>query len=268
MNHDADGDDEDRYTDEEAPYVWFDQIDWSALRRGLSSLELFDDPYLSLQITNLEIVDRFITEIEQDALQRVGDKMDIAHLAFLNAQSQMWIFSAYELLRTWRQRAKDVVKLSKTGGLVLKIEALKRDQGYLHPTRQLRAKQLERIAADPKIIETIKEDLRRTHIQFALLEHLRVSLAKHEVSGKPKQIAYAPGYGRVNSWCGSLDYQLESGRVILGTLSHRDVADAIRALADRTDIPTDADIASFDASMRVSDFPDPFRTNASPKEDF
>lgn len=268
MDRDADGESDDDYTDEVVPYVWFDQIDWSALRRGLSSLELFDDLYLSLQITNLEIVDRFITEIEQEALQRVGDKMDIGQLAFLNAQSQMWIFSAYELLRTWRQRAKDVVKLSKTGGLVLKIDALKKDPGYLHPTRLLRAEQLQRFASDKRIIETIREDLRRTHIQFALLEHLRVSLAKHEVSGKPNQIAYAPGYGRVNSWCGSLDYQLESGRVILGTLSHRDVADAIRALTDRTDIPTDDDITSFDASMRVSDFPDPLKTNASPQEDF
>lgn len=261
-------DGEDHYTDGYVPYVWFDKIDWAALRRGLSSLELFDDPYLSLQITNLEIVDRFITDIEQDVLKRVGDKMDIGHLAFLNAQSQMWIFSTYELLRTWRQRAKDVVKLSKTGGLFLKIEALKKDQGYLHPTRQLRAMQLERIAADVKIIETIEEDLRRTHIQFALLEHLRVSLAKHEVSGKPKQIAYAPGYGRVNSWCGSLDYQLESGRVILGTLSHRDVADAIRGLNDRSDIPTEEDIASFEDSMRVTDIPDPFKTSASPPDGF
>ncbi|PBB39617.1 hypothetical protein [Mesorhizobium sp. WSM3868] len=240
----------------ELPYAPFDQIDWTALRRGLTSLQLFDDPYLSLQITNLEIVDRFITQIEQETLQHVGDRMDIGQLAFLNAQSQMWIFSAYELLRTWRQRAKDIVKLSQTGGLVLKIKALKTDPGYLHPARQMRAEQLERVAADPGIVDVIKEDLRLTHIQFALLEHLRVSLAKHEVSGKPKQVAYAPGYGRVNSWCGSLDYQLESGRVILGTLSHRDVADAMRRLNGRSQIPTDQNLADFDESMRVSDLPD------------
>ncbi|MDX8541466.1 hypothetical protein RFM23_27975 [Mesorhizobium abyssinicae] len=240
----------------ELPYAPFDQIDWTALRRGLTSLQLFDDPYLSLQITNLEIVDRFITQIEQETLEHVGDRMDIEQLAFLNAQSQMWIFSAYELLRTWRQRAKDIVKLSQTGGLVLKIKALKTDTGYLHPTRQMRAEQLERVAADPRIVDAIKEDLRFTHIQFALLEHLRVSLAKHEVSGKPKQVAYAPGYGRVNSWCGSLDYQLESGGVILGTLSHRDVADGMRGLNDRRQIPTDQNLADFGESMRVSNLPD------------
>ncbi|RWB66605.1 hypothetical protein [Mesorhizobium sp.] len=80
----------------ELPYAPFDQIDWTALRRGLTSLQLFDDPYLSLQITNLEIVDRFITQIEQETLEHVGDRMDIEQLAFLNAQSQMWIFSAYD----------------------------------------------------------------------------------------------------------------------------------------------------------------------------
>lgn len=244
-----------RDSEDSIPYVWFDQIDWTALRRGLNSLQLFDDPYFSLQITNLEIIDRFITNIEQEVVQQVGEKMDIGQLAFLNAQSQMWIFSAYELLRTWRQRAKDVVKLSETGGLALKIAALKKDQGYHHPGRQRLAAQLERVAANPHVVKVVKEDLRRTHIQFALLEHLRVSLAKHEVSGRPKQTAYAPGYGRVNSWCGSLDYQLESGRVILGTLSHRDVADAIRGLNDRTEIPTGHELAEFDQFMQASESP-------------
>lgn len=260
-------DDREDYYDE-VPYAAFEQIDWTALRRGLTSLHLFDDPYLSLQITNLEIVDRFITELEQETLQQVGDRMDIGQLAFLNAQSQMWIFSAYELLRTWRQRAKDVVKLVQTGGLVLKIKALKNDPGYVHPARQMRAAQLERVAAEPGMVDAIKEDLQITHIQFALLEHLRVSLAKHEVSGKPKQVAYAPGYGRVNSWCGSLDYQLELGRVILGTLSHRDVADAMRGLNDRSEIPTDQNLADFDKSMRVSDLPDFPSNNGAQGEEF
>ena len=55
---------------------------------------------------------------------------------------------------------------------------------------------------------------------------------------------------RINQWSGSLDYQLESGRVILGKISRRDIADELRLLADRRKIPTDADLASFDKFMK------------------
>lgn len=57
-----------------------------------------------------------------------------------------------------------------------------------------------------------------------------MALAKHEVSGgKPKAVAYAPGYGRINMECGALEYQMSNGPMILGNISRRDIADEIRA---------------------------------------
>ena len=51
---------------------------------------------------------------------------------FLNAQSQMWIFAAYELLRTWRARAKDIIKWAENRGLEMKAKSLEEDQGFRH----------------------------------------------------------------------------------------------------------------------------------------
>ena len=173
----------------------------------------------------------------------------------------MWIFGAYELLRTWRERAQDVLKLHKNGGLKLKIEALRKDIGFRHVGRELQADQLQQVLDDSKIIAKIEEDIRLIHIPFARIEHLRVALAKHQVRGKSKKIAYAPGYGRINSWCGSLDYQLENNGVILGNISRRDIADELRALSNRTTLPSDDDLKSFDSFMEAARNPPDFSDN-------
>ncbi len=166
------------------------------LTTALRSLELLGgEMHLGLQVTNLTVVDQFIMGVEHHILQEYfrTDKTP-PETMFLNAQSQMWIFAAYELLRTWRARAKDIIKWAENGGLELKAKSLEEDQGFLHSGRQMRAKQLREVATNPSMIETIKTDLRRAHIPFSRIEHLRVSLAKHEVRGRRNSVAYAPGY--------------------------------------------------------------------------
>src|SRR5690606_22002518 len=104
--------------DEERRVPKLDEIDWSALRSALTSLQMFDDPYMQMQATNLGIVDQFLTDLEYKVLQEsFQDDRDISGMIFLNAQSQMWMFSAYELLRTWRQRIRETLDLLNTGKL-------------------------------------------------------------------------------------------------------------------------------------------------------
>ncbi|WP_425093448.1 hypothetical protein [Tropicimonas sp. S265A] len=241
-------------SDQEPSFRSHTDITPDELTSALHSLVLLrSDMYLGLQVTNLTAVDQFIMNLEHNTLQEFirTDKTPSTTM-FLNAQSQMWIFAAYELLRTWRARAKDAVKLASNGGLELKAASLEEDQGYLHAGRAMRARQLREIAADPSIVETINTDLRRAHIPFSRLEHLRVSFAKHEVRGRNNSIAYAPGYGRISMMNGSLQYQLENGPVILDTISRRDIADELRALNDQSSVPTDEDLESFDEFMRAS----------------
>jgi len=242
------------------PYRDPAEINAFDLSNALCTLSLLGgDPYLRMQTVNLSVVDQFIMGLEYETLRKLHDEEStpMPETLFLSAQSQMWIFAAYEILRTWRQRSKEALKLAENGGLQLKIDSLEKELGYIHASRQMRARQLRKFQDDPIAMDKVQEDLRAIHIPFARIEYVRVALAKHEVSGKPKSIAYAPGYGRINSWCGSLDYEIGTGSVILDTISRRDIADELRAIADRSHLPTNEDLASFDKFMKESPT-DPF----------
>src|SRR5690606_7998002 len=159
-----------------------------------------------------------------------SEESQMPDLAFLSAISQMWIFAAYELLRTWRQCADDIVKWADNGGLQTKLDQLRKPAPFAHFGKEMRARQIEQVMADPVLIQKVREHQKRVYLPFVQLESLRVSIAKHEVSGRKKSVALMPTYGRINRWCGSLDFELSHGAVVLGTLSRRDVADAIRAI--------------------------------------
>jgi len=242
--------------DEERRVPSSDEIDWSALRRALTSLQMLDDPYMRMQATNVGIVDQFLTDIEFQVLQEsFQDERDISSMMFLNAQSQMWMFSAYELLRTWRQRIGETLDLLNTGQLRGRIDELLKDRGFRHYGMEIRAEQLRRVLESPDTRRLMEEDLCITHVLYKQLDYLRVALAKHEVKGRRRSVALAPGYGRMDSWSGSLQYELDAGQVRLGTLSRRNVADGIRAFADRSEIPTPESLRSFDEYMKA-DIPD------------
>lgn len=229
-----------------------DEIDWSALRSSLTTLQMFDDPYLSMQATNLSVVDHFLTRLEFQVLQdSFQDDHDLGRMMFLNAQSQMWMFSAYELLRTWRQRVRETLELLKAGKLPERIEELSKDQGFHHYGMKIRAAQLRQVLESPDSRRLMDEDLRITHVLYKQLDYLRIALAKHEVKGRRGSVALAPGYGRMDTWSGSLEYELEAGQLSLGTLSRRNVADGIRAFADRSEIPDPDSLKAFDEFMKA-----------------
>lgn len=205
-----------------------------------------------MQAFNLGVVDQFITTLEYQVLEKLSieEQTPVPEASFLSAQSQMWIFAAYELMRTWRQRVRDMIKWYENGGLTAKLAQLEKDDGYRHFGRQIRATQIKTILSNPGLVDALRRDMKRTHIPFRRLEAIRISLAKHEVSKKSGSVALYPGYGRINSWCGSLDYDLENGQYSMGTINRRDIADEIRALAANDSVPSDDDIASFDEFMR------------------
>lgn len=252
MSDENDGDFEDYHgPDDGPPYEDARELDGSEIPAALSCLTLFNDTYMEMQGYNLGIVDGFLNNVERHVLKRLIDeeRTPADDAMFLNAQSQMWIFAAYEVMRTWRQRAKDVIKWHANGGLQMKLKSLEEDQGFRNLGAMRRADMLRDVIANPALVDALKDDLKRTHVMFTRMEYLRVSLAKHEVSGRPKSIPMAPGYGRINMWCGSLDYELSNGKYILGYMSRRDIADDIRAIP-RLLVPTDENLESFDAHMK------------------
>ncbi len=162
------------------PYRERADIGMNELVGTLNSFQLMDDPYLSMQIYNLALVDQFIMELEEEVLQKLlQEERTPPETMFLSAQSQMWIFAAYELMRTWRERATDVLNLHKNCGLKLKIDALRKPQGFTHVGREISADQLQRIVDDQNAIERIREDLRLAHVPFGNLEYIRIALEQN-----------------------------------------------------------------------------------------
>lgn len=254
-------DDDRYYPDDQIPTL--EGVDSNSLPAALRSLQMFDDPYLSMQATNLGIVDEFITDLEVKVAREIFlDDADLSLMPFLNAQSQMWMFSAYELLRTWRARANEPHRLLKENRVQARLFELRKDEGFKHFGRLARANQIERAINDPVVLQKIEEDLRLTHVLYKQLDFIRVALAKHEVKGARGSVAYAPGYARVDKWTGSLQYQLEAGQIILGTLTRRQVADGIRAFIDRSDIPTPESLIGFDNFMKAREVPDQLKARA------
>ncbi|MGO7835611.1 hypothetical protein [Rhizobium johnstonii] len=242
-------DPEDYYGDKSFPDL--DEIDWSALPSALASLQLFDDPYLRMQAMNIGIVDQFLTALEYQVLEEsFKDERDMSGMFFLGAQTQMWLFATYELLRTWRARVEKTLTAHKNGGLKSRIKALSVEKDFTHYGRLSLANQLQRVLDDPNAKTRMEEDLRLTYTLFHQLEHLRVALAKHMVKGKDNSVALAPGYARLDTSSGSLLYELEAGQVILDYLSRRNVAEGIRSWLAR-DIPTEDGLEAFKEYMKA-----------------
>lgn len=249
---------EDRYDSDELRYLANEKIEKMALFRALNSLYILgEDMFMRMQAHNLQMVDDYITNLEYETLRELIEKEKTpASAHFLSAQTQMWIFAAYELLRTWQERSKNIIKWADSGGLQQKLEALKaKDNEIPHFGLENQVHQLESVIADPSLVARIRNELRHLHISFTRLEFIRVALAKHEVSGKAKSAALMPGYGRINMYCGSLDYQMDNGPIILGYVNRRDVADSLRSIDCDSEPLSDRAIKSFDDFMNCKNIP-------------
>ena len=202
-----DSDDDNCESYDGPPYRLPETIAQSELRAALDSLALFgSDPNLRNQAFNIALVDEFIMNLELKLLRQQfqEERTPIAEAVFVSAQSQMWIFAAYELMRTWRQRATDMIKWADNGGLEGKLAHLKRKTRYVHFGREFRARQIEHVLASPELVQKMRDDLRRTYIPFTRMEAIRVSIAKHEYRGQKNSVALMPTHGRINRWCGSI----------------------------------------------------------------
>lgn len=213
---------------------------------------LQSDPYFRTQAFNLDMTDRVLMELEYATLREWSEtERTPPQTYFLNAQSQMWIFAAYELQRSWREWASEIKKWSATGGLNHKLVSMKSQaEDFSHFGIEAKIDQLEEVIAKPELVHLIEAHLDHTYISFKRLEFLRVALAKNQVSGKQKLIPSMPTHGRINKECGALDYALQNGKYIIGEMSRRDVADAIRELDLIAAPPLKENLASFDAYMK------------------
>lgn len=235
----------------ENPYGSPESLGQLGICKALSTLSFFSSSLdLINQATNLSIIDEYITGLEYEYLRsRFADTHTTYQAAFLSAQSQMWIFSAYEVMRTWQAKIKDYIKASDTGGLNCKLKELQKPLSYENPTIQRKITELSILIQKPEVITKLRHDLKRTQMLFTRMELVRVQLAKHEFRGKPKASTVLPTVGHMNKWCGSLDFQINRGQSIICNISRRDIADDIRVIPYLVP-PTDEELSSFESAMR------------------
>jgi hypothetical protein len=228
-------DDERDHESEEDPiyYENEDEIDFSILTMQWQKLVLFDDVFLNMQGMNVGIVDNIITKHEYALLREYIEieKTPLGSAMLVSALSQMWTFALYEVLRLWRGRGHNLKKWFNNGGIESKIQHLKSTEGIeeVNIARMIRISQLEQYRDEPEMRETLERQRGIINHAFEVIELYRVNLAKHSTPGKDNMFPRAPGYGRINMLCGSMDYELADKKGDYYRVNRRDIADFLRA---------------------------------------
>jgi len=193
----------------------------------LWKLPLFDDLYLSMQGQNIMLVDSYLRNFESSLRTQLFEmeRTPVASALFVSALSQMWIFAAYELLRTWRQRVQDLKRQAQQP----QKPAVQRGS----PLRQLWEltwqEELRKLQKNKNYATELDEAYAKVEPLFRRIEALRMNLAKHEVP-KRSQRALAPGYGRIDGFDGSIYWQVDLGDNFVDIVSRRSLADHLRGI--------------------------------------
>lgn len=216
----------------------FNIFSWSG------GIPLCDDLWLGMQARNIAMVDiSVIRPIEGQALtaymERERTPVDI--LLPLSALSQMLVFSLYEFLRTWRQRAKEIIRIAERYQSLPEGE---RDAFLAKSVSDAEAKEnmvkiaptfySEHIAkvSDTRFVDGLKSYFELSEGLFRDAEALRVNLAKHEVPKTPGIIAEAPGYGRMSYRDGAIYWFLTLKDGSLLQVNRRELANVFLGIDD------------------------------------
>ncbi len=214
-----------------------------SLVEAIQSLPVLDDePYLYMQVMNLGIVDEFLVGLEKQLLQEYMEieKTPLPDALLVSALSQQWIFAVYELLRTWRQRCREVILFSDE---LKKLSGPKREAYIAEKQAKLQSafpysddldiprwRSFERVINDHEFVTKIRNAYDSSEALFRRIEALRVHLAKHEMPKIKGSLAFAPGYGRIDMVNGSIYWQVLLRGNEVDLISRRDIADACREL--------------------------------------
>lgn len=215
-----------------------------SFRNVLVSLPILDDDfYLQMQALNIHIVDLYIVDMESALLREYIEieRTPLEMALVVSALSQLWIFGLYELLRTWRQRCKNIInfvedlqlldnsareaRISEQKEKIKNAVGFRGFEGFYWPT-------YEKATKDNEYVELIRQKLDQSEKLFKRIEALRVALAKHELPVHGMSFAMAPGYGRIDMTNGSIYWQVILRDNEVDLVSRRTIADQCRELAE------------------------------------
>lgn len=216
----------------------FNILTWS------DAIPLCDDVWLGMQARNIAMVDMsIIRHLESEALEAYteAEKTPVHLLLPLSALSQMWVFSLYEFLRTWRQRAGELLDIASAHSqlpaadqgtfLAKAVTKAEKKEELISVAIRHYAKQVAQVsdAAFVRRLETYKTAMEEL---FRSAEALRVTLAKHEVPKTKGLIAEAPGYGRMSYLDGSMSWQIVLKDSSLKIINRRSLSNEFLGIDD------------------------------------
>jgi hypothetical protein len=231
----AEAETEDAFTDTDVP-KGFSVFGWA------ETIPLLDDLWLRMQAQNIAVVDiSIIREMELQALRvhAQEERTPTELLMPLSALSQMWVFSLYEFLRTWRRRAEQIMEIAdqyvrtksdkKAKYLAKVISDAKGKEKHVRIALSFHAKHLSRVS-DPAFVESVKRYHAKIEGLFHAAEALRVTLAKHEVPKSKMLMAEAPGYARMDISTGSLYWHFVGEHGGLEKIDRRELSNEFLAI--------------------------------------
>jgi len=208
---------------------------------ALLTLPLFDGLFLRMQATNVSIVDSLIEPMESDLLSELieTERTPIQSAMSVSAMSQMWMFTLYELLRTWRQQVQALLKVAdalkgtpredRSAALEMRAEKIKGSREDGNMALEMQRDNVMRLE-DGAFVERLRDSFALLEPIFRRIEAVRVTLAKHEIPKARGLVAFAPGYGRIDSFTGSIYWQIDLKDGTVDVINRRSIADDLRSL--------------------------------------
>jgi hypothetical protein len=199
------------------------------------SIPLCDDVWLGMQAQHIAAVEiGIIRPLELHTARKIFNEegyLDV--MMALNGVSQMWLFALYEFLRTWRQRATQLLQLAdlyaKTKPIKQKaflaktLSDAKGKEKHIFSGASFYSHHISKIA-DVDFVASIKAYYDKTDGWFGFIEELRMNLAKHEVPKARGMVAEMPGYARIDLVRGTLYWQFIDTQGGLQKLDRREAA--------------------------------------------
>lgn len=199
------------------------------------SIPLCDDMWLGMQAQHIAAVEiAIIRPLELHTARKIFNEEGYVDVMMaLNGVSQMWLFALYEFLRTWRQRATQLLQLadqySKTKPIKQKaflmktVADAKGKEKHIFSGISFYSHHISKIA-DTDFVASIKAYYNKTDGWFGFIEELRMNLAKHEVPKARGMVAEMPGYARIDLVRGTLYWQFIDTQGGLQKLDRREAA--------------------------------------------
>lgn len=209
------------------PYPF--EVDPARMMTVFRAFVLFDELYLHMQAMNVAIVDQHLLALESDLLREYIEieRTPTGSAIFVSALSQMWIFSTYELLRTWRQRVRELIQIADTKKRPKKIT---QPHDELNLNKRMREHAIEKALSTPGYADTLRKHDEFMLPIFRLCEAIRIPLAKHETAKSKTVLPHSPGYARINMLCGAMDFEVIHSDHSFEFINRRDIAEAIRRI--------------------------------------